>query len=131
MVNRLTVNTVNTTILYKIYAVTRQCTALWGEPTEHCTCRSCANCHQQQAASDCNHARKAAHTMFSCHHSVCYTLAAWIHDTLCPPQGQFAPYCYASATPFEVFPYPGTTPYTLCLRARASCTLLLCFSQPL
>ena len=46
-------------------------------------------------------------------------------------QGQFAPYYYASARPFEVCPYPGATPYTLCPRARANCTLSLCFSQPL
>ena len=32
-------------------------------------------------------------------------------------QGQFASYCHTSARPFEVCPYPGVTPYTLCLRA--------------
>ena len=25
------------------YIYTRQCTTLWGEPTEHCMCRSCGN----------------------------------------------------------------------------------------
>ena len=43
--------------------------------------------------------------MFSCHHRFAATLAAWMHDTLCP--------------------------LTLCLHTRAICTLLLCFSQPL
>ena len=34
-------------------------------------------------------------------------------------QGQFAHYCHGSASPFEVCPYLGATPYMLCLRARA------------
>ena len=118
------------------YSITRQCTALWGEPTEHCACRSCGGKLPPATSSKRLQSRTAAHTMFSCDHKYAATLAAQIHDTLCPlalclHARAICTLCHASARPFKVCPYPGATPYMLCLCARASCTLFLCFSQPL
>ena len=80
------------------YYIARQCTALWGEPKWALHGQSCGGNKQSVTAT------KDDSTQY-----LAASPAAWIHDTLwyahygCT-QGQCAPYCRTSASPFEVCP---------------------------